>query len=335
MLLHTSFPHLSWARTTSKATFTSSAPSMQRPHPFPHCLAPVWVETPKTGHLQPFGHQALLNFVCLGPRGRCVRERWHWGGNCREGCFSLIYSSYYLQQTEISKNPRPSICHLPPTDKYSSLAHHFFFSSPALAWGWGPKCAARLGEPQNPRIRSSFPIPSHNSREGHTSLCPSTVLGGMLVWLRGSWVCWVAHGGPGAPASPAAGAGSAAPTRSLPSSHLPRRTRRAPHACPPTPTSPPRPSHALPDPSGRANPAPPARGIRVHQGRAQMGRGSCAVLPGAHASPSVPGVADTRPLHCPPVPMASLPQTSPALLIHPHLPAKNTPCSAPERPDIT
>lgn len=71
-------------------------------------------------------------------------------------------------------------------------------------------------------------------------------------------MCWVlrvahggpgvAHGGPGAPASPAGGAGSAASTRSLPSSHLPRRTRLSPHACPPTPTSPPRPSHALPDP---------------------------------------------------------------------------------------
>lgn len=90
-------------------------------------LAPFYVETTKAGHLQPLGHQALLNFVCLGPRGRCVRERWHRGGNCWEGCFSLIYSSYYLQQTEVSKNPRPSICHLPPTDKYSSLAHLFLF----------------------------------------------------------------------------------------------------------------------------------------------------------------------------------------------------------------
>lgn len=82
MLLHTSFPHLSWARTTSKATSTSSAPSTQRPRPFPGCLAPFWVETTKAGHRQPFGHRALLNFVCLGHRGRCVRERWHRRGNC-------------------------------------------------------------------------------------------------------------------------------------------------------------------------------------------------------------------------------------------------------------
>lgn len=116
----------------------------QLPAPRGHIPFPVaWLHSgwkpPKLGISSLFGHQALLNFVCLGPRGRCVRERWHRGGNCREGCFSLIYSSYYLQQTEVPKNPRPSICHLPPTDKYSSLAHHFFFLAPQpWLWGWGP-----------------------------------------------------------------------------------------------------------------------------------------------------------------------------------------------------
>lgn len=127
---------------------TPASPSSAGPEPPPRPLSPTqlpaprhhrasipspvsWLHSgwkpPKLGTCSLFGHQASLNFVCLGPRGRCVRERRHRGGNCWEGCFSLIYSSYYLQQTEVSKNPRPSICHLPPTDKYSSLAHLFFF----------------------------------------------------------------------------------------------------------------------------------------------------------------------------------------------------------------
>lgn len=138
--------------------------------------------------------------------------------------------------------------------------------------------------------------------EGHR------VLGGLLGSLLDSGVCWVsgvALGGPGAPASPA---GSAAPARSLPSSHLPRR---APHARPPTPSSPPRPSHTLLTP-GRANPAPPARGIGVHP---------CC----SPQSPRGPGTAGTRPLCRPAVPVASLTQTSPALLAQPHRAAKNPP----------
>lgn len=57
--------------------------------PFPSCLALFWVETTKSGHLQPSGHQASLNFVCLGPRGRCVWERRHRGGNCRGRMFLI------------------------------------------------------------------------------------------------------------------------------------------------------------------------------------------------------------------------------------------------------
>lgn len=144
-----------------------------------------------------------------------------------EGCFSLIYSSYYLQQTEVSKNPRPSICHLPPTDKYSSLAHFYFFLAPQPWLGDGALNAQPgSGSPRIPGFTPVFPFPGTSAGKGTPPPAP------VRCW-EGCWCgFWVARGGPGAPT------GSAAPTRSLPSSHLPRRTqpRLSPHANqPPTP----------------------------------------------------------------------------------------------------
>lgn len=78
--------------------------------------APAASWTPSLAELCVFGSQRPLRAGAVAP-----------GRQLLGGCFSLIYSSYYLQQTEVSKNPRPSICHLPPTDKYSSLAHLFLF----------------------------------------------------------------------------------------------------------------------------------------------------------------------------------------------------------------
>lgn len=108
-------------------------------------------------------------------------------------------------------------------------------------------------------------------------------------------------------------------------------TSHAAHAVLPTPVPPRRPApHALPTLSltpqeSKSRSPSPGDSCPSTQSPNQPREQRC--------SPRSPGVAGcpwhgchTRPLRCPVVPVASLAQASPALLINPHLPAKN-PCA--------
>lgn len=128
-----------------------------------------------------------------------------------------------------------------------------------------------------PGFAPVFPFPGTTARKGTPLVAPARCWEG--CWC-GFGVCWVAQGGPGGSHSqrrqrcPHAQLAELAP----PTPHTPRAPRLSPHA-----------PHALPTLSltllGEQILLPQPGGLVSIKARAQLSQGSCAALPGAHASP--------------------------------------------------